>query len=168
MNLFAEAIAWLTSPEQYEGAGSLPARIGEHLFFTFVAVLTLALGIGANAAIFSVVHGLLLRPLPYHEGDRLVTVNHLYPSLKGLEANVSAVGFGDIRDNVKSFDGVAVEGRWQPTLTGQGDPERLTGARASGDYFSTLGVRPALGRVFDAPPARGAKARPPASSAGNS
>ena len=118
--------------------------------FTLVAVLTLALGIGANASIFSVVHGLLLRPLPYHEGERLVTVNHFYPSLKGLEASVSAAGFGDVSDNIESFDGVAVQSWWQPTLTGQGDPERLTGARASGRYFSTLGVRPALGRVFGA------------------
>ena len=116
--------------------------------FTFVAMLTLALGIGANAAIFSVVNSVLLRPLPYREAERLVTVDHLYPSLKGLEAGASAPGFADIRDRAKSFSGVAVETGWQPNLTGQGEPERLTGARASGQYFSTLGVRPALGRAF--------------------
>jgi predicted permease len=116
--------------------------------FTFVAMLTLALGIGANAAIFSAVNAVLLRPLPYRDAGALVTVDHFYPSLKGLEAGVSAPGFVDYRDRTRSFTSVAVEGNWQPNLTGQGDPERLTGARLSGQYFTTLGVRPALGRVF--------------------
>ncbi len=116
--------------------------------FTFVAMLTLALGIGANAAIFSVVNSVLLRPLPYREAERLVTVDHLYPSLKGLEAGASAPSFAEIRDRAKSFRGVAVETGWQPNLTGQGDPARLGGARASGQYFSTLGVQAAMGRTF--------------------
>ena len=116
--------------------------------FTLVAALTLALGIGANSAIFSVVYGVLLRPLPYRDADRLVTVNHLYPSLKGLEAGVSAPGFVDYRDRSRVFAGVAVQAGWQPSLTGRGDPERLTGSRVSGQFFSTLGVGAALGRTL--------------------
>ena len=116
--------------------------------FFLLVVLPLALGIGATTAIFSAVHGVLLRPLPYREPGLLVTVNHYYPSLKGLEAGVSAPGFRDYRDRTRSFARVAVGAFWQPNLTGQGEPERLTGAFGSGDYFAALGVQPALGRAF--------------------
>ena len=115
--------------------------------FTAVALLTLALGIGANSAIFSVVNGVLLRPLPYREPERLVVVNHSYPSLK-LEASVSAAGFVDYRDRARSFRGVAAHTWWQPNLTGRGDPERVSGGRVSGQYFSTLGVPAAVGRAL--------------------
>jgi putative ABC transport system permease protein len=116
--------------------------------FTLVAALTLAIGIGANSAIFSVVNAVLLRPLPYRAPEGLVTVNHYYPSLNGLEAGVSAAGFVDYRDRTRSFAGVAVQTPWRPSLTGLGDPERLAGARVSGAYFSTLGVPAALGRAL--------------------
>jgi predicted permease len=116
--------------------------------FFLLVVLPLALGIGATTAIFSAVHGVLLRPLPYRAPGQLVTVNHFYPSLKGLEAGVSAPGFRDYRDRTRSFARVAVGAFWQPNLTGQGEPERLTGAFGSGDYFAALGVQPALGRAF--------------------
>ena len=116
--------------------------------FTLVAAVTLALGIGANSAIFSVVYSVLLRPLPYREAERLVTVNHFYPSLKGLEAGVSAPGFVDYRDRSRVFAGVAVQAQWQPSLTGRGDPERLTGSLVSGQFFSTLGVGAAVGRAL--------------------
>jgi len=116
--------------------------------FAAVVVLTLALGVGANTAIFSVVNAVLLRPLPYREPDRLVTVNHFYPSFNGLEAPVSAPGFADYRSRVRAFGSVAVQAGWSPNLTGRGDPERLTGARVSGQYFSTLGVPAALGRTL--------------------
>lgn len=113
-----------------------------------VAVVTLALAIGANTAIFSVVNAVLLRPLPYHEPDRLVTINHFYPSLDNLEASVSVPGFRDYRDRTKSFDGVAVETGWNPNLTGPAEPERVIGARVSGLFFATLGVAPAVGRAL--------------------
>jgi len=102
--------------------------------FALVVILTLALGIGANSAIFSVVNGVLLRPLPYKEPDRLVTIFHHYPSLK-LEAPVSAPGFQAYRDRTHSFANVAVETDWNVNLTGIGDPERLRGVRVSAQFF---------------------------------
>src|SRR5436305_8972579 len=88
--------------------------------FTAIAVLTLALGIGANTAIFSVVNGVLLRPLPYREPGRLVTIEHFYPSLNDMRAPVSSHGFRDYRDQTKSFEAVAVETQWGVNLTGTG------------------------------------------------
>jgi putative ABC transport system permease protein len=117
--------------------------------FSFIVLLTLALGIGANTAIFSVVNTVLLRPFPYREPERLVVVDHFYPSLNDLEAGASAPGFRDLRDNTTLFDGVFVMSGWAPALTGAGgDPQRLQGTRASGLMFQTLGVAPILGRGF--------------------
>jgi putative ABC transport system permease protein len=116
--------------------------------FTVVVLLTLALGIGANTAVFSVVNGVLLRPLPYREPDQLVTINHYYPSLNNLEAPVSVPGFADYRDRTRMFSGVAVRAGWSPNLTGRGEPERLMGARVSALYFPTLGVPAAMGRAL--------------------
>src|SRR5687768_3349608 len=103
--------------------------------FAATVVLTLALGIGANTAIFSVVNALLLRALPYAEPGRLVTIEHLYPGLDGMQAPVSAAGFADYRDGTRSFATMAVQTGWGPNLTGTGDPERLVGARVSGQFF---------------------------------
>ena len=116
--------------------------------FSLVVLLTLALGIGANTAVFSAVAAVLLRPLPYREPERLLVVDHHYPSLKGLLAGVSAPGFIDYRDRVRAFESAAVETRWGPNLTGAGDPERLGGSRVSGQFFAMLGVAPAIGRVL--------------------
>ena len=118
--------------------------------FTTVVVLTLALGIGANTAIFSVVNTVLLRPLPYREPGRLVTINHFYQSeaLNNLEAPVSAIGFRDYRDKTRSFEFVAVETGWSANLTGTGDPERVPASRVSGDYFRVFGVPAQVGRTL--------------------
>jgi len=117
--------------------------------FSLIVLLTLALGIGANSAIFSVVNTVLLRPFPYRDPERLVIVDHLYPSLNNLEAGASAPGFRDLRDKTAIFDGVFVMNGWSPALTGNsGEPQRLQGTRASGLIFKTLGVSPILGRPF--------------------
>ena len=117
--------------------------------FSAIVVLTLALGIGANTAIFSVVNTVLLRPFPYRDPERLVVIDHFYPSLDNLEAGASAPGFRDLRDNTSLFDGVFVMTGWGPALTGTGgEPQRLQGTRASGLMFRTLGVAPILGRGF--------------------
>jgi putative ABC transport system permease protein len=115
--------------------------------FTLIVVLTLALGIGANSAIFSVVNTVLLAPAPYRAPGELVTIYHWYPSMK-MEAPVSAMGFKDDRDRTKSFASVAVETGWNVNLTGTGEPERLGGTRVSGLFFTTLGVAPGMGRAL--------------------
>ncbi len=114
--------------------------------FTTVVILTLALGIGANTAIFSVINTVLLRPLPYKNPAELATVFHFYSNLNNLEAPVSAPGFRDYRDRSGLFTTAAVQTGWAPTLTGLGDPERLNGQRVSGDWFTTLGVPTLIGR----------------------
>jgi putative ABC transport system permease protein len=115
--------------------------------FTAVVVLTIALGIGANTAIFSAVNALLLRALPYEEPDELVTINHQYPSLD-LEAPVSAYGFQRYRDLTRSFEAVSVHTGWAANFTGLSEPERLQAARVSADFFRVFGVEPVLGRTF--------------------
>ena len=115
--------------------------------FTFVAVFTLALGIGANTAIFSVVNSVLLKPLPYKEPDRLVMINHNYPKLD-LKASVSAIGYNHYRDNNQTFENLMAFSSWQVNLTGAGEPERLSGLAVTATFFPTLGIEAALGRVL--------------------
>jgi putative ABC transport system permease protein len=116
--------------------------------FTLVAALTLALGIGATVAVFSVVNGVLLAPLPYRDPGRLVMVNHYYPSLNNLRASVSAPGFRDYRALTDVFQYAAVQRGAGMNLTGTGDPERINAITVAGDYFTTLGVEPTLGRAL--------------------
>ena len=117
--------------------------------FAAVAVITLALGIGANTAIFSVVNAVLLRSLPYPEADRLVVVTHHYPALK-LQAPVSPTGFADYRSQSDLFENVSVSSGWSVNLTGEGEPERIRGRLVSASFFPTLKVEAALGRLFTA------------------
>ena len=123
-------------------------RLRKSPAFTAIVVLTLALGIGANTAIFSVVNTVLLRPLPFRDPGALVSIVHFYPSLNDMEAPVSARGFRDYRDQTKSFSLVAVETGFGANLTGAGEPERVPGVRVSGDWFAVLGVHPFLGRTL--------------------
>jgi putative ABC transport system permease protein len=114
--------------------------------FALVAILTLALGIGANTAIFSVVNTVLLRPLPYAEPDRLVTAFHFYPSLNDLEAGAAVPTYRELREESRVFETVAVSTFWGVNYSGATQPERLLGSQVSGEYFATFGVAPALGR----------------------
>jgi putative ABC transport system permease protein len=116
--------------------------------FTAVAVLTLALGIGATTAIFSVIDAVLLRPLPYAQPDRLVVVNHFYPSLNNLRAGVSVPGFRDYSARRDVFETSAVATGAAMNLTGAGEPERINVVRVSGDFFATFGAGAALGRTL--------------------
>src|SRR5262245_3616318 len=120
-----------------------------HHVATAIAVVTLALGIGANTAIFSVVNTVLLKPLPYPNSERLMTIWEDHRERNGPEREfTSPPGFEDWRDHAKSFDHVVALRDWQPTLTDQGDPEQLVGAQVSHDTFTMLSVTPALGRAF--------------------
>ena len=115
--------------------------------FTTVAVVTLALGIGANSAIFSVVNGVLLKPLPYPESDRLVGVYH---TSEGQRAVMSGPNFIDATGAAKSLENAAAVYSTSITLTGEGEPVQLDIARVSASLFNVLRVRPALGRTFNA------------------
>jgi putative ABC transport system permease protein len=115
--------------------------------FTMVAVIALALGIGANTAIFSVVNSVLLRPLSYRDSERLVQLNHNYPKLD-LKASVSAIGYTHYRDHNQSFENMGAGTFWPVNLTGTGDPERLAGAAVTHTFLPTLGIEAARGRVF--------------------
>jgi len=115
--------------------------------FTLIAVLTLALGIGANTAMFSVVNAVLLRPLPYPAAEQLVQLNHHYPK-QNLRASVSPVSFAHYRQVSQSFAEIGAMTGWEANLTGQGEPERLRGARVTASFFHTLGVNVARGRGF--------------------
>ena len=110
--------------------------------FSIIVILTLALGIGANSAIFSVINTVLLRPMPYYQPDRLVEVFHWYPDIK-LHAGVSAPGLRAYRDEANEFEYFGASFQWRVNLTGIGDPERLNGVLVSGDYLRALGVPPA-------------------------
>jgi predicted permease len=111
-------------------------RLAKSPAFTAIVVLTLALGIGANTAIFSAVNAILLRPLPYRDAHRLVTIEHLYPSLD-LEAPVSAPGFHDYKQKGRTFESMAVQTGWQANLTGVDEPVRMQGQRVTGEFFTT-------------------------------
>src|SRR5262245_34917889 len=115
--------------------------------FTVVAVIALALGIGANTAIFSVINSVLLRPLAYREPERLVVINHDYPKIN-LKASVSAIGYTHYRDNAKSFESVVAMTGGGFNLTGGGDPEVLNGSLVSHNFFNALGASVARGRLF--------------------
>jgi putative ABC transport system permease protein len=118
--------------------------------FTIVAVIALALGIGANSAIFSVVNTVLLRPLPYKNPERLVMVWE-ENSKQGFPRDVpSPANFMDWRDQNHAFESMAAIVDLSFNLTGAGDPERIDGRRVSASLFSLLGVEPQLGRAFRA------------------
>lgn len=114
--------------------------------FTAVAVLTLALGIGANTAIFSVVSALLLRPLPYAQPERLVWIDELSPQHTGEP--IPGPHFLEWAEQHQTLERLAAYGEQNLTLTGAGEPERLECGRVSAEFFPTLGVRPFLGRNF--------------------
>ncbi|HKX28980.1 MAG TPA: ABC transporter permease [Blastocatellia bacterium] len=112
--------------------------------FTLVAILTLALGIGANTAIFSVVNAVLWRSLPYRDPDRLVLVGRT--TMNGAIDTVSVNGFLEWRDQARVFEQIAAYGFDEVDLAGDGEAERLMAAVVSAALFKTLGIAPALGR----------------------
>jgi predicted permease len=119
--------------------------------FTAVAIVTLALGIGANTAIFSVVNAVLLRPLPFKDPDRLVRVWHSPPakSFPGIDKfSVSAANYIDWKHENHVFEQMGIYSGRSLTLTGLAQPQQVTASTVSDGFFETLGVQPMLGRVF--------------------
>jgi putative ABC transport system permease protein len=118
--------------------------------FTAVAVITLALGIGANAVIFSVVNAVMLRPLPVAQPDRLIMVFHSYPKINLPTASVMPYTFGYYKEHLQSFSSLAAVtmARGPQNLTVAGEPQRVNTVLVSADFFPTLGVAPKLGRTF--------------------
>src|SRR6266581_7029258 len=114
--------------------------------FTSLAVLTLALGIGASTAIFSVVDGVLLRSLPYPEAERLVELQEVTAS--GSRISFAEPNFLDVRARSRTLEGVAEYSGGTATVIGGSEPARATTLRVSGDFFPVLGTQPFLGRTF--------------------
>src|SRR5262249_6628593 len=115
---------------------------------TLVAVVTLALGSGANTAIFRLVNGILLRPLPFREPDRVVRLLEASPKLGLATWGVSQADFAAYRDQNRSFESVALYNSSAVNLTGDGEPERLPSTSVTADFFKVFGVNPLLGRTF--------------------
>jgi putative ABC transport system permease protein len=118
-----------------------------HRTFAFIAVVTLAVGIGSTTAIFSVVQAVLLKPLPYPEPERIVVLFHHYRA-NDFRASVSVPGFLDYRQQTALFQDIAAVRGWNATLTGRGEPERLQGFMTSASFFRAIGMFPILGRDF--------------------
>jgi putative ABC transport system permease protein len=114
--------------------------------FTLVAVLTLALGIGASTTIFSAVNPILFEPLPYPQADRLVMVLETFDN--GARNPGTFGMYRGLAERSRSFDALAVYKTWQPAMSGADHPERFEGQRVSAEYFRVLGIGPALGRDF--------------------
>jgi hypothetical protein len=118
--------------------------------FAATAVIVLALGIGGNAAMFSVIRAVLLKPLPYQDPDRLVHVSVDNPRVRTAGGAFTALRYEEMRKTARSFAGFGVFSRFTEdmALSGRGDPEMLKGARVSANFLDILGVRPVLGRAF--------------------
>src|SRR5262245_7495240 len=114
--------------------------------FTLIAVITLALGIGANTAIFSLVNSILLRQLPFRQPEQLVWVSSRRPDSGKRPFNLP--DFIDYRDQNQSLAGIAAFANWSANLTDQGEPERLQGLRISANAFQLLGVQAVVGRTL--------------------
>jgi predicted permease len=125
-------------------------RLGRAPVFTTIALITLALGIGANSAIFSVVNGVLLKPLPYPKSEELVGVWHLAPGVAGLtgDVNCSPTMYFTYRDEGRAFQHVGMWSSGRVSVTGLGEPEEVAAIMVTSGTLETLGVPPALGRWF--------------------
>lgn len=116
--------------------------------FTIAAVVSLAIGIGANAAVFTFVHGFLIDPLPFKDQDRLVSVLTTAPSRGFMRWQLSYPEFLDLQEDQTTFSEIAIWGRTDLTILGGDEPVRLLGAKVSCNLFNLLGVQPSVGRGF--------------------
>jgi hypothetical protein len=114
--------------------------------FAAVSTITLAMGIGGTTAMFSVLHAVILRPLPYTDPDRLVAIGH--PDEAERPSTLGYLTFQDWRTRTRAFEDAALIRSWLATITDGGEPERINAVRVSWNFFRVLGIRPALGRDF--------------------
>jgi predicted permease len=118
-------------------------------FFTGLVIVTLALGIAANTAIFSVIQAVLLKPLPFHDPEQLVSIDHRAPGVNIEHAGSAAFLYFTYREDAKSFQDVGMWGGDTFSVTGIGEPEEVRGMDVTDGVFPMLSVQPALGRLFD-------------------
>jgi len=116
--------------------------------FALLAILTLGLGIGANTAIFSVIHGVLLKPLPYADADRLVLVRQSAPLIGRDDVGVSIKEYYTYRKQSADFDGLVEFHQMNFDLLKRGEPDRVAVGGVSPNFFDVLGIAPILGRTF--------------------
>jgi len=116
--------------------------------FTLIAVITLAVGIGANTAIFSAIHALLLKPLPFPELDRVVAIWDKFPSRGVMHNEVTVANYLDWQSQTQSFEQLALYRWWNANLTGIDPPERIQGFLVTANYLDALGMKPIMGRNF--------------------
>src|SRR5437660_3834218 len=116
--------------------------------FTLAAILSLAIGIGANTSIFNIINALLLKPLPYTDAERLVILWNRSPGLNITEDWFSTAQYVDIKTGHHGLEQVAIAIGGNYNLTGDGEPERVGIIRVSSNLLPMLGVQPALGRLF--------------------
>src|ERR1700674_3932149 len=114
--------------------------------FAAVAILTLALGIGANTALFSIVNGVLLNPLPYPDPEQLVTLAESKPNFDS--GSISFPNFRDWRKDNRTFSMMGISRSYSYSLTGRGEAEQVSAEFISSDYLAVLGVKPVIGRLF--------------------
>ena len=127
--------------------------------FALAFMLTLGLGIGANTAIFSVINGVLLRPLPYPEADRIMHLRQPQVAAGVEDSSFSFPEVADYRAQSKTIDQFVEFGDWTFNVLGRGEPHRATGGLVTANFFPMLGAQPLLGRMLV--PADEAKAAPP-------
>jgi predicted permease len=149
LGAFVDAI-WL-QPKRWEDEIFLDLRyslrtIRQSPGFSAVVILTLALGIGANAALFSVVNGVLLNPLPYPDPEQLVSLHQRTPD--GSTGSISYPNFLDWQSDTRTFSGIALQRPFSAHLIAAGQAEQVSGRRVTANLFAVLGVAPALGRNF--------------------
>ncbi|HEY2797506.1 MAG TPA: ABC transporter permease [Thermoanaerobaculia bacterium] len=152
----------MSNPDRLFWLGTVPSdvrfalrQLAKNPAFSAIAVLTLALGIGVATAIFSVVYGVLLRPLPYPDPDRIVSIFEV--TTKGYPSRLADPNFDDFRDQSKSFQAIAKYTDWTSSVSGAAMPTRTTVSAVSPAFLRVLGIAPVLGRGFgDADAKRGA------------
>ena len=155
LTLWGETIAGIfsTAPREHfamfrQDAGFALRMMRKNLGFTLAAVVTLALGIGANTAIFSVVHAVLLKPLPYANGERIVVLNEQAPTAGFTNVAFSVPEMKDYRSQNRSLDGLVEYHNMSFILLGRNEPERVETGVVSWNFFDVFGVKPLLGRGF--------------------